>query len=69
VGSAASAAELQQTYAQTSAEYLYDQQASASEVNVDEELIELTKQQQAYQAAAEIISVTREMMETILDLV
>ncbi|BDQ35506.1 flagellar hook-associated protein FlgK [Pseudodesulfovibrio portus] len=69
VGSAASSAELQQAYAQTSAEYLYNQQASASEVNIDEELIELTKQQQAYQAAAEIISVTRAMMDTILDIV
>lgn len=69
VGSANSSAELRQAYAQTSAEYLYDQQASTSEVNVDEELIELTKQQQAYQAAAEIISITREMMDTILDMV
>lgn len=69
VGAAAASAELQQTYAQTSVSYLYDQQASASEVNVDEELIELTKYQQAYEAAAQIISVTREMMDTVLDLV
>lgn len=69
VGSAASAAELQQTYAQTSVDYLYEQQSSTSEVNVDEELIALTKYQQAYQAAAQIISVTREMMDTVLELV
>ncbi|WP_272701174.1 flagellar hook-associated protein FlgK [Desulfovibrio sp. Fe33] len=69
VGSAASAADLQQTYARTSVDYLYEQQSSTSEVNVDEELIELTKYQQAYQAAAQIISVTREMMDTVLDLV
>jgi len=69
VGSAASAAELQQTYAQTSVDYLYEQQSSTSEVNVDEELIALTKYQQAYQAAAQIISVTREMMDIVLELV
>ncbi|WFS63295.1 flagellar hook-associated protein FlgK [Pseudodesulfovibrio thermohalotolerans] len=68
-GSAASAAELQQTYAQTSVSYLYEQQSATSEVNVDEELIELTKYQQAYEAAAQIISVTRQMMDTVLDLV
>lgn len=69
VGSAASTAELQATYAQTSADYFYNQQASITEVNIDEELIELTKYQQAYQAAAEILSVTREMMDIILDIV
>ena len=69
VGSAASSTELKLTYAQTSAQYLYDQQASVSEVNVDEELLDLTKYQQQYQAAAEIISVTRTMMDTILDMV
>lgn len=69
VGSAASAAELRQTYAQTSVDYLYEQQASTTEVNVDEELVALTKYQQAYEAAAQIISVTREMMDTVLDLV
>jgi flagellar hook-associated protein 1 FlgK len=69
VGSAASAAELQQTYAQTSVDYLYEQQASTTEVNVDEELVNLTKYQQAYEAAAQIISVTREMMDTVLDMV
>lgn len=69
VGSAASSTELKQTYAQTSTDYYYDQQASASEVNIDEELVDLTKYQQAYQAAAEIITVTRAMMETVLDMV
>jgi flagellar hook-associated protein 1 FlgK len=69
VGSAAYSTELKQTYALTSAQYYYDQQASTSEVNIDEELIELTKYQQAYQAAAEIITVTRSMMDTILDIV
>lgn len=69
VGSTTYSTELKLTYAQTSAQYLYDQQASVSEVNVDEELLDLTKYQQQYQAAAEIISVTRTMMDTILDMV
>jgi flagellar hook-associated protein 1 FlgK len=69
VGADAASTELKLTYAQTSADYYYNQQASASEVNVDEELIDLTKYQQAYQAAAEIITVTREMMDTVLDMV
>jgi flagellar hook-associated protein 1 FlgK len=69
VGSAAYSTELKQTYAQASAQYYYDQQAATSEVNVDEELIALTKHQQAYQAAAEIISVTRTMMDTLLEMV
>lgn len=69
IGSAAYSAELKQTYALTSAQYFYDQQASASEVNLDEELTALTRHQQAYQAAAEIISATRNMMDILLDMV
>ncbi|MDD3311597.1 flagellar hook-associated protein FlgK [Pseudodesulfovibrio sp.] len=68
-GSAASSAEVRQVYAATASDYFYNQQASASEVNVDEELIDLTKHQQAYQAAAEIISVTQTLFDTILDMV
>lgn len=69
VGADAAATELNATYSSTSAQYYYDQQASASEVSIDEELIDLTKYQQAYQAAAEIITITRSMMDTILDMV
>jgi len=69
VGSAASSATLRATYASTSADYYYQQQASASEVNVDEELIDLIKFQQAYQAAAQMITITRSMMDTVLDMV
>ena len=66
VGSAAASAELKQTYAQTSANYLYNKQASTCEVNVDEELVELTKFQEAFRAAAKIITTTQEMMNTVL---
>jgi len=67
-GSAYSTASLNATYAETSADYLYDLQASTTEVNIDEELIDMTKYQQAYEAAAQIITVTQEMMDTVLGL-
>lgn len=69
VGASASSAESKAGYAETSAQYYYNQQASASEVNVDEELVNLTKYQQSYQAAAKMIEVTRTMMDTLLDMV
>ncbi len=39
-----------------------------SSVNMDEELINLTKLQRAYQAAARIINVTDELIETVLNM-
>ncbi len=39
-----------------------------SSVNMDEELINLTKLQRAYQAAARIINITDELIETVLNL-
>lgn len=69
VGAAASTAETQVTCDTTSAELYADLQESGSGVNVDEELVKLTKYQQQYQAACQIISVTREMIDSILDIV
>ncbi|WP_320171704.1 FlgK family flagellar hook-associated protein [Maridesulfovibrio sp.] len=69
VGAAASTAETQVTCDTTTAELYYDLQESGSGVNVDEELINLTKYQQQYQAACQIIEVTREMIDSILDIV
>lgn len=69
IGSAAASAESKGSYAEVSAQYYSDQQASASEVNVDEELVNLTKYQQSYQAAAKMIEVTRSLMDTLLDMV
>ncbi len=40
-----------------------------SSVNIDEELINLTKLQKAYQAAAKVISITDELMDTLLKMV
>jgi flagellar hook-associated protein 1 FlgK len=39
-----------------------------SSVNIDEELINLTKYQRAYQAAARIVTVTDELLQTILNM-
>ncbi|SMO82863.1 flagellar hook-associated protein 1 FlgK [Balnearium lithotrophicum] len=39
-----------------------------SSVNIDEELINLTKYQRAYQAAARIVTVTDELLQTILSM-
>ena len=69
VGSAASTMETQVSVDTVTAELYYDQQESGSGVNVDEELINLTKYQQQYEAAAQIISVTRDMIETALGLI
>lgn len=69
VGAAASSYDTLATTAEACAQYYYDQQAAVSEVNVDEELVDLIKYQQAYQAAAKMIEVSKEMMETVLDMV
>ncbi len=53
--------------------YLYDaiteKMKSITGVNMDEELINLTKLQRSYQASAKIITVTDELMQTILNMV
>jgi len=41
---------------------------SVSGVNLDEELTEMMKAQHAYEAASKIISVTDQMMQTLLSL-
>lgn len=66
VGASASAAETQVTCDTAAAQIYADQQEAVSGVNVDEELVNLTKAQQQYEAACQIISVTREMIDTIL---
>ncbi|NDV21386.1 flagellar hook-associated protein FlgK [Desulfovibrio sp. JC022] len=66
VGAAASKAETQVTCDTAAAGIYAEQQESVSGVNVDEELVNLTKAQQQYSAACQIISVTRDMIDTIL---
>lgn len=69
VGADASAIETQVICDTSSAQMYYDQQESGSGVNVDEELVNLTKYQQQYEAACQIISVTRDMIDTILGII
>ncbi|WP_031485045.1 flagellar hook-associated protein FlgK [Maridesulfovibrio frigidus] len=69
VGAAARTAETQVVCDSSAAQLYYDQQASVSGVNVDEELINLTRQQQQYEAACQIITVTQSMFDTILGMV
>ena len=45
------------------------QRAQVNGVSVDEEMVELVKYQHAYQAAARVISIADQMMQTVLDLV
>jgi len=53
-------------------QFLYDaiteKMKSLTGINMDEELINLTKLQRSYQAAARIITVTDELMQTILNI-
>ena len=53
-------------------QFLYDtiteKMKSLTGVSMDEELINLTKLQRSYQAAARIITVTDELMQTILNI-
>ena len=50
-------------------ESLEEKVSSISGVNVDEELVKLTQYQRAYQAAARVITVSDELIQTILNLV
>jgi len=66
VGTDSSLAQTQYASAQSVSQYYYDQQESVSGVNLDEELTNLTKYQQEYEAAAQIIQTTKSMFDTLL---
>jgi flagellar hook-associated protein 1 FlgK len=44
-------------------------QQSASGVNIDEEMINLIKYEQVYQAASKVISTTRDLMDTLMQMI
>jgi flagellar hook-associated protein 1 FlgK len=46
-----------------------DKMKELSSVNMDEELINLTKYQRAYEAAARVVTVTDELLQTVLGMV
>jgi len=53
-------------YAELMVNQLTEQRDSVSAVSLDEEMIKLTAQQQAYSAAAKLLTVVDEMFETLL---
>ncbi len=69
VGNAVSQASTQSTAIQASLTQLTNQQNSVSEVSVDEESSNLIRYQQAYEAAAEVITTIRALFSTTLSLV
>jgi flagellar hook-associated protein 1 FlgK len=68
VGSDASAANYNYQYQSTMASSLNAQQNSVSGVNLDEELTNLMKYQNSYQAAAKLITTADQMIQTVLGL-
>lgn len=69
VGNAVSQASTQSTAIQTSLAQLTNQQNSVSQVSINEESSNLIRYQQAYQAAAEVITTIRALFSTTLSLV
>ena len=69
VGVAAATAKTEAEAAATVKETLLNQREALSGVSLDEEAINLMKQQRAFQGAARLVSVVDEMMQTILAMV
>jgi flagellar hook-associated protein 1 FlgK len=68
VGSDTSQAEYNQEYFQALADDLKSRQDSKSGVNLDEEMANLIKHQQAYTAAAKLITTAEQMMNTLMQM-
>lgn len=68
VGSDASAASTQSTFASTLLEDLDTQRESVSGVNLDEELTRVMQYQQYYQAAAKLIQTASDMFDVVMSL-
>ena len=57
------------SFQETLRQQLEDQQQSVSGVSIDEEMVDILKFQQVYQAAAKVIQYTSEMMNAIMEMV
>ena len=68
VGVAVSDAQQQTTIQQTMVDNADAQRQQVSGVSVDEEMVNLIAQQQAYGAAARIVTMADEMMQTLLNI-
>ena len=66
IGSTAATAERQATSSQLSTTQFLTQQQSVSGVNLDEEMTNMIKFQQAYNAASRVLTVMNEMLDTLM---
>ena len=69
IGSDVQQAQMQFTQQKSMAEYLDNYRESISGVNLDEEMVNLIKFQNAYDAAAKIIATVDEMLERVINMV
>ncbi len=69
IGTDVQQAQLQFNQQQTMADYFDSYRESVSGVNLDEEMVNLVKFQNAYDAAAKIISTVDEMLEQVINMV
>jgi flagellar hook-associated protein 1 FlgK len=69
LGVATNDADASATVFETTTQQASLQRQSVSGVSTDDELVELTKRQQAYSAAARVITVASDMSQTLLDLI
>ncbi len=60
---------LNRDFAQSTLNYLNEARDSVSGVNLDEEMAELLKIQRAYEAAAKLITVVDEMLQTLVNII
>lgn len=66
IGNDGDDASTQQSYYKTLSTSLQQKQQSVSGISLDEEMVELLKDQQIYQAAAKIISNVKDMLDTVI---
>lgn len=69
LGTTSQNATMMQRNSETLANYLQDQKEAVSGVSLDEEAADLIRFQNAYQAAAQFLSVVNDMMKTLMDIV
>jgi flagellar hook-associated protein FlgK len=69
VGTEVASSEFQADFQDTLMNELESQRQNVSGVSIDEEMVDLLKYQQLYQAAAKLIQSTANMLQTAIDMV